>query len=62
MFKKNGLLSKNIPNSSGEMENYQLSTIQASMLLLSGSIMKNLSTFLQPLQQRQNSCRVVTQK
>ena len=25
MFKKNGPLSKNIPNSSGEMENYQLS-------------------------------------
>ena len=39
----------------------RLTTIQTSMLLLSGSVMKNLSTFLQPLQQRQNSCRGVTQ-
>lgn len=39
----------------------RLTTIQPSMLLISGSVMKNLSTFLQPLQQRQSSCRGVTQ-
>ena len=68
MFKKNGLLSKNIPNSSGEMEIISChwvketdndSSVHASSFWFNNEKLINFSA---TLQQRQNSCRGVTQK
>ena len=39
----------------------KLAMIQVSMLPLSDTVLKNLSDFLQLLQQRQNSCGGITQ-